>query len=361
MRVALALALALMLALAHVVEPQQHPRSSRAFSFGLFQCASQPCPEGLGMLHSAYAHLVVGTDHESVLPLLVHRVCDLFRQCIDRRRIRVVLHHKSETALAGSEAGAFLASVGVKPSAWNGTFSADTKMAKSFETLRGVHSHDTIIVQTDVDEEPDMAKFNQALREIEAQQCDAVFAYWQDRLAVGGNLSSVLLSSPLQAQFPLQCELSKKVVKGGKTSKTIAYRADSRLDGGQHDVWCDRPAGEGGSWNKTAACARHAHDRAKSRLLPLILSNVQNMRARPRYCPTRVPLRHYKFVAGVEAYLERRMTSYRRQGLHWWKDSRQFLEHLGAHGGRVCVDCRGMKCIDTRSGDAVPERSAESF
>ena len=338
----------------------EHAMHSTAFTYGSFCCPSSPCPAGITMLHSAYAHMVVGNDHESILPLLMHRICDFFKQCIDKRRIRIVLHNNDQPAAPSKTAatpGAFLDKVGVKYMAWNGTFTADAKMAKSFESLRGIHAHDTVILQMDVDEEPELDKFNQALRELEAQQCDAVFAYWQDRLAPDGNLSQVLLSASMQEQFPLKCDLSGKVVKGGKTTKTIAYRADSRLDGGQHDVWCDRSTGRG-AWNKTAACARHAHERAKSKLLPLIYANVPNLQSRPRYCPSKVPLRHYKFVLGVTDYLQRRMNSYRRLGLHWWKDSKLFLGHIREHGGRVCVDCKGMRCVDTLTGQVVRERAA---
>jgi len=324
------------------------------------------------MLHSAFVHMVVGTEHASALHLLMYRVCDFTKQCIGRSNMRIVLHNKkTSTSKRHREAVSFLQHLGIRPAdEWNGTFTADAKMAASYSALRGLHSHDTMILQMDVDEEPDPVLFNQALREIEAQKCDAVFAFWQDRLALGGNLSHVTLAgpggaTPLVEQFPLQCDLSAKVVRGGKTTKTIAYRADARLDGGQHDVWCDRSGGSGSggggkSWNKTRACAQHAHDRAKSKLLPLILAHTPNLQTRPRYCRTKVPLRHYKFLHGVQEHLARRMESYRRLGLHWWRDSRLFLEHLRSHGGRVCVECTGMGCVDTRTGQRVRETLEES-
>ena len=347
---------------------QRHRTESAAWTYGGLSCPSVPCPVDLHMLHSAFVHMVVGTEHASALPLLMHRVCDFSKQCVGRSNMRIVLHNKKTSiSMRHREAVSFLQHLNIQPAdEWNGTFTADAKMAASYSALRGLHSHDTMILQMDVDEEPDPVLFNQALREIEAQKCDAVFAFWQDRLALGGNLSRVQISSgaPLVEQFPLQCELSAKVVRGGKTAKTIAYRADARLDGGQHDVWCDRSgnSGVGGSerWNKTRACAQHAHDRAKSKLLPLILAHTSNLQARPRFCRTKVPLRHYKFLHGVEEHLARRMESYRRLGLHWWRDSRLFLEHLRRHGGRVCVECAGMGCVDTRTGQPVRESLEES-
>jgi len=367
LRLTLLLGLSCLCLMLHA-QTHPHPESSVGFEFEGFKCRPVPCPRDLTMLHSAFAHMVVGTAHESAIPLLVHRVCGLLQQCVDPKRMRLVLHdtHSRSDSRSRREqvekARRFLGRMSVPYVPWNGTFSADSKMSKSFETLRGIHAHDTVILQMDVDEEPDMAKFNQALGELEAQRCDAVYAYWQDRLADNGTLASVeLTGAPLVEQFPLQCDLSGQVVRGGKTSKTIAYRADSRLDGGQHDVWCDRPGKRDRSskWNKTSACAQHAHDRAKSRLLPLVLANVPNLAARPRYCHTKVPLRHYKFTRGVDAYLEERMTSYRKQGLHWWRDSKLFVEHLRSHGGRVCVECQGMKCVDTRTGTRLAENAEE--
>jgi len=290
--------------------------------------------------------------------------------------MRIVLHNKTPgKSLLDAQARAFLVRQSIPYYAWNGTFSADSKMAKSFEVLRGVHAHDTLILQMDVDEEPDPVQLRRALRELEAQRCDAVFAYWQDHLAEDGGLAHVDAksgSAPLVQQFPLRCSVSGKVVRGGKTTKTIAYRADSRLDGGQHDVWCDRSGlgvsdssgltgAEWGVWNRTFACRQHAHERAKGRLLPLILAHTPNLAARPRYCPTKVALRHYKFVWGVEAHLQARLESYKKQGLHWWRDSSLFLKHLREHDGKVCVHCPGMGCIDTRTGNKIQENPSEQF
>lgn len=361
----LVLVLTLYYARTRAQEHQDHRQFSQTFTYESFKCPANPCPKGITMLHSAYVHMVVGTDHASVFPLLVHRICDFFKQCINPSKIRIVLHSKVVSSNRYIQLSRFLRSLSIQPVLWNGTFTADTKMAKSFESLRGIHSHDTIILQMDVDEEPDLDKFNQALSEIEAQKCDAVFAYWQDRLAIDGNLSAISIDSEvhgsLQNQFPLRCQLSGRVVKGGKTTKTIAYRADTRLDGGQHDVWCDRNGGDGRIWNKTLACRTHAHDRAKSRYLPLVLANIPNMVTKPKYCPTKVPLFHYKFVHGVEEYLLERMRSYKALGLHWWKDSRLFVEHIREHGGKVCVRCNGMRCVDTTTGKRVQEEENSAF
>jgi len=303
-------------------------------------------------------HAVVGTDHPSAFALLVYRVCDLFQLCIEATNIRIVVHSRSneqtEGAVSVDEFFRFLSLVNVTHRAWSGEFSADAKMKQSFLTLEGLHSHSQVVLQMDVDEEPEPKRLLEALKEMDRNECDAVRAVWRDRIALNGNLSQVRLETqvPLRQQFPLVCDVSGRVVSRGMTYKTIAFRADSRLDGGQHDVWCDRSGRESDPepedmsipWNKTLACVQHTHDRAKSKLLPLVLANVANLKQRPRYCHTIVPLFHYKFVAGVKRYLEKRMHSYRKQGLHWWRDSKRFLEHLQKHENRVCVECKETKC-----------------
>ena len=52
-------------------------------------------------------------------------------------------------------------------------------------------------------------------------------------------------------------------------------------------------------WNRTLACEEHTHARAKSSLLGVVLANVPNMRAPPRYCKTVVPVYHYKVCVCV--------------------------------------------------------------
>jgi hypothetical protein len=49
---------------------------------------------------------------------------------------------------------------------------------------------------------------------------------------------------------------------------------------------------------------------------------------RPRYCKTHVTVDHYKFVDGLTEYLQQRTRMYRTLKLHWWRDSKAFLDHI---------------------------------
>ena len=57
-------------------------------------------------------------------------------------------------------------------------------------------------------------------------------------MSIDGNLSSVHLSSEetLHDQFPLRCHISENFVGGGMTKKTVLYKSNLRVDGGQHQV-----------------------------------------------------------------------------------------------------------------------------
>ena len=69
--------------------------------------------------------------------------------------------------------------------------------------------------------------------------CHSVIGFWRDRVSLNGNLSLVKLTSEqtLHDQFPLRCHISENFVGGGMTKKTILYKSNLRVDGGQHQVY----------------------------------------------------------------------------------------------------------------------------
>lgn len=59
---------------------------------------------------------------------------------------------------------------------------------------------------------------------------------WYDRLSATGELKPVQLTSSLSEQYPMLCKISKSFVGSLRHIKTLVYRANYRLDGGNHDV-----------------------------------------------------------------------------------------------------------------------------
>jgi hypothetical protein len=87
--------------------------------------------------------------------------------------------------------------------------------------------------------------------------------------------------------------------------------ANVQIDGGQHDLWCDR---EGdlklnGYWNKSKACTEHIVGRNKAKLTAFIMPHLAGVNRRPKYCKQEVVVDHYKFLFGIEAYLRKVCTT----------------------------------------------------
>ena len=59
---------------------------------------------------------------------------------------------------------------------------------------------------------------------------------WSERVSRTGELQDVVIRAnhDIQDQFPLECQISRNIVRGNMTSKTLVYRANLRVDGGQH-------------------------------------------------------------------------------------------------------------------------------
>lgn len=209
-----------------------------------FTCPQVQCTvNGNALLQNAYFHMLIGTDHPVSFPLLVFRVCDAFMHCIAPSNFILVLHiGDTSNADSVSQMTNFLDDNLVQYTKWFGLFSPDNKMEESYKLLKEINDPNRIIYHTDIDELPDYTTFNQALIEISSGYCDAINGYWVERVTADGSLSAINLynSVPLVKQFPLRCEVSNNVVGGGMTRKTVAYRSNLRVDGGQHDVWCFR-------------------------------------------------------------------------------------------------------------------------
>lgn len=296
------------------------------------------------------------------------------------------------------------------------SFTANSKMLTSFRLLEelNVLSNSQLVYQLDIDEFPQREQFNAALSELASGECDAVMAEWRDRLHNDGSLimpaipteegrrnaaaaaaatdrlghttTGAAQQSPklnnhleLHQQFPLRCRMSDKFVGGGKTTKTIVYRANYRLDGGHHEVWCDRAVTNltrvifdyrtnetivrhaAPSEERRLACIDHIRERNKGPLGRAILKALPKQAARPRYCPTVVTLDHYKFTAGLLDYLQERYETYRTKGLHWWRDSYKFIGHLRYHHNTMCVRCAEAKCRFADTGRKVSVNPSETF
>lgn len=300
---------------------------------------------------------------------MVYRICEAFQKCILRENFKITLHSKEKEFKSGLnnylKSIMFLKELRVPYTEWTGSFDPSAKMRHSFTEFKGITSRDSIVYHTDLDEIPDSRSFGRALEELDRGECDAILGFWRDRVEENGKLNKVDISSSsksLHEQFPLRCHISENFVGGGMTKKTLAYRANLRVDGGQHQVWCSKlgkkelkdnldmykmhlekskgysPHEEEfyrGKYEQT--CIDHIEDRSKEDLKDYIMSHLPYNTITPRYCKTSVLIDHFKFIDGLRKYLYDRMKTYKQKKLTWWRDSARFLRFIRLHKG-ICTN-----------------------
>lgn len=65
-----------------------------------------------------------------------------------------------------------------------------------------------------------------------------------------------------------------------------------------------------------------------------------------------LPIDHYKYVWGLQSYLEHRVNVFKSHRIRWYKESQQMLDHLDHNGGKICVKCPEVNCV-TAQGDQL--------
>lgn len=345
-----------------------------------FECPVAQC-KFAHMMSQTVFHMVVGTGHDNYFPLFAHRVCEAFQKCIKPENFRIVLQTVSDSDEDKERympAIRFLKQLNIESILWVGVFTADSKMVRSFQALEHDYDPNRYVYQTDFDEVPDPVTFNRAMKELKSGTCDAVKGRWVDRLAVGGELTDIVLKGnwSLSDQYPLRCRISANFV-GMRIEKVLVYNSMYRLDGGHHEIWCSPLSGPGSQsvknlrWaieeeqilaynnmsdssillNNTntyeALCEKHIIGRDKKKFKKEIYAALSNITTPARYCNTIVTIDHFKFVGGIKKYLDTRWRTYKAKNLHWWRDSYKMLVHIERHNSTMCTTCATSKCIDT--------------
>ena len=366
-----------------------------------YQCPSIKCNDKIynELSQNIYFHMTVAGTHIEAPILLSQKLCSIIQLCIPEDHIYLIVHQpgnvesKTETdnkynkndkkdkfkkrnTVIMNQIIEIIRESGISDDhviIWTGIFDANEKMKHSYNQLTKFKSQNKFIYHTDLDEFPENTTFLQALEEMFTTGCDAIHATWTDRLSLDGSLHKMNSNTSVMVQFPLRCQMSEQFVGYSYTSKTIAYRSVYRVDGGQHHVWCDRDGRtrneklemiQQGSvsseidykdpyWNRERACSQHIRDRNKHKDMDFISSHLTAATTRPKYCKTNVLLDHYKWTYGLASYLYQRAISYKKKGLHWWRDSRDILLHLRHHNGSLCVKCKEPVCKIAKTNQAL--------
>lgn len=222
---------------------------------------------------------------------------------------------------------------GVHYDVWIGTFSSETKAWHRERVANAALLPDDWLVVADVDEfhqfPDDLSRF---LDTVEASGANYVVATWEDRVSIDGELrhvqeleSNKLTETSLEAQFPLQCSMTQWTRPARGPLSLLLPRAEN---------------------TKVAASKvylrihRSAHKiRWRSYFAALV-----GWSAWPRPFAQTLASRHYKWIAGLAAYLDRRVRTYDKCGMLWSYESASINAHLEEHGGKICVTCGELAC-----------------
>jgi hypothetical protein len=135
----------------------------------------------------------------------------------------------------------------------------------------------------------------------------AVRGYLVDRLAREGELHPIRAGQNIQVQFPLQCQITTRLLKGN--IRKVVLTKGSYVDAGHHAI---------PSW-------AYFSDRGTAHLLPPWLTQ-----SRVSWWNDSVYIAHYKWTAGAVEYLKSRMATYSERKLSWWPESSRLVHYNGS-------------------------------
>ncbi|KAJ8603002.1 hypothetical protein CTAYLR_001533 [Chrysophaeum taylorii] len=234
--------------------------------------------------------------------------------------------------LAGLETT--LDAAGVHYDVWIGTFSSETKAWHRERVVNAALEPDDWLVVADVDEfhqfpGPEIEAF---VEEVERYGANYVMARWEDRVALDGELKHVAAldksneaETSLEAQFPLRCSMTQWTRPASGVLSLILPRAEDEKVA-LHKVYL--------------RIHRSAH---KIRWRSYFSAAPWSRRWPSAYGQVLVS-RHFKWIAGLAAYLDRRVKTYDKCGMLWSYESASINARLEEHGGKICVACGELAC-----------------
>ena len=294
-----------------------------------YECPKVACEHVL-FSHYSYGHFLAGTNHLSSLAYLVHRVCELFQKCIPRERVFVSVHvTKDSPDRTVQMCRLFLASLNLDYEITDLSFSATTKMIHYLNIMKrkNVTSSNAFIYHSDIDEVMDADQLVPYYDDLLNGKCDAVVGEWRDRIAIDGSTPIMAINGvPLNEQYPLRCQVSRKFLHESEVRKVIFYRANMRVTPGQHHLWCAGNTDREGGYIFQRSCKNdlNVYWSEKSISKDKMTDYLPRLSVKPKICKSKsfqpYPLiDHYKFTGGVSSYLQSRANQYKVKKLAWWQ------------------------------------------
>lgn len=307
-----------------------------------------------------YFHSVFDFQRPSSLSLFTLQICRALQLCIAKSNFRVVLHISDISSTITIVATKWLIEMGIPFITWSGVFNTLTLQKIRLESLQGLNRSDQVIYQVDADEFPiftddNISSMLQALTSLQSSNlysCDLIDGYLTERVPSSGEFINITVAEPLIQQLPLTCNI-KQSIERAMYRKVIMYRALFRPSIGNHRLICEEKKSVHDCLNmfnkptsgKNSASSLQQYHPHITRL--------------PTHCSrqVRIEIDHYKYTWGVEKYLEKRVRTFKRAGLPWYRESTAVLENIKSSGGRICVECPSLQC--SKAVDRVFERGTD--
>ena len=299
-----------------------------------------------------FLYAIIGSNLEATR--LAGHFLDFYvrRAGIKREHVHITLHASHEDDEYTQALRTLLEKEQVHYDLWVGTFTSETKAWHRDELTQKTLGRDDWLVVADVDElhqfpgvtsaSTSEAPVDAFLAAVAERGANFVSAAWEDRVAEGGHLNHVKPDVPLERQFPLRCRMAEWTVPE-KTSlismwlpkaedhKVVASRAYLKVHRSAHKIrWA----------SYFEAVLRYVTFGFRG--IPWPTTYVPRSHGGP--LTGVVKSQHYKWIAGLVPYLDRRVRVYEKCGLLWSYESAAIVDRLETYGGRVCVTCGELAC-----------------
>ena len=315
-----------------------------------------------------FFHAIFDFQRPSSTPLFLNHICRALSLCISAPNFRIILHLSTNSHSSGSEervcgpsylsAASFLRDMSIPYTSWTGEFDTMTSQRARLVVLRDLHQSTTSrwILQVDADEMPVFGSpptrgLSGIFDTLQARGgCDVVYGHLSERVPRDGRFINISLSTSLDSQFPLICNVKERVEKA-QSRKLVLYRAAYRAGIGNHRLICEQQSGNRGGTQdaQMTACRKIFTKRADLRALHPVVTKL------PQRCDLRhdkipyLDIEHYKYTWGLEAYLQERVKVFKKNKITWHSESTAVLHHIKEHRGALCVTCQELGCRNVTS------------
>lgn len=283
-------------------------------------------------MKNVYFHSVFDVSKPSSVSLTVKQICRALSLCINKKNFRIVLN-VSKTYnreyiqfMSYKSLVMFLESLSINFMTWLGNFDTYALTEIRMKSLSDVNHYYDIIFHVDADEFPIFDTNNTITNSINKaliskiltdNKCDVMYGKLLDAVSSTKKLINVTWDKPLDEQFSTVCD-AKKHVERANAHKLILYRGMYRPLPGNHRLRCEISSYSIDECNKT-----------NSTLIPKITK-------KPKNCYNYLKIKHYKYVWGIEEYLQKRADLFKKAHIPWYKESLSALNYLRNSNGTIC-------------------------